>query len=486
MSTQKIFSAIVIVLSLFGAASLTAQNGYLSQLSFDNTKVERQDNSINLNMDIALTDLDLGSNESLLIIPVLRSNSNENITKKFSPLIVNGKRKNKVVNRQIALNVPTNYSTLNPVEILLLDNNKPQVVAYEANAPYEEWMRDASLSITTDTRGCADCDLGTESDMLLASIFPEDPNFALSYIMPEPEPVKTRSDSHSASFNFIQSKYNLLRDYKDNASKFAETDRIITDVQNNKDLDITEFTMVGYASPEGNFENNRILADNRANSFAHYLETKLGVRRNQMQEVEGKGEDWDGLRKAVEASTLADKQAILRIIDEVKSPDARDAELMKLSGGNTYRVLYGTYYPPLRRTEYTIAYHVRAYSVEEAKEIIKTNPKLLSLNEMYLVAHEYPTDSKEYKEVFKIAANIFPEDPIAIINSATADIEKGNYKSALERLEKVKNDPRAFNIIGIALAKTGDSKKAKEYFEKAVLTGNKEAKLNLEQLLKIL
>lgn len=486
MSTFKIYSSFIIVLLLLGVASLKAQNSYISQLSFDNTKIDHQDNTISLNMDVVLTDLDLGANESLLIIPVLKSNTDEKLSKEYRPLIINGKRKNKVVNRQIALKTPSNYNTLNPVEIVLIEKNKPQVVAYDANVAYEEWMKDASLSVKTESRGCADCDLGSESDLLLASIFPTEyePQFTLSYIKPEPEPIKTRSDTHSATFNFIQGKYNLLRDYKDNAPKFAETDRIIREVQNNKDLDITEFSMMGYASPEGNFESNRILAANRANSFAHYLETKLGVNRGQLQKIEGKGEDWEGLLKAVEASNIADKQAIIRIINEVNPPDARDAELMKLSGGNTYRVLLGTIYPPLRRTEYTIAYHVRAFSVEEAKGIIKTNPKLLSLNEMFLVAYEYPTDSKEFKEIFEIGSHVFPTDPIFIINNANVEIERGNYTAAIERLKPLMNDPRAYNIIGIALAKTGETEKAKEYLSKAAAQGDTNAQNNLAELQK--
>ena len=147
--------------------------------------------------------------------------------------------------------------------------------------------------------------------------------------------------------------------------------------------------------------------------------------------MEDGGEDWEGLRKAVEASTLPDKQEILRIIDEVPNPDARDAELMKLSDGTTYRILLNHYYPPLRRTDYTIAFNVKDFSVEEARGYLKTNPKLLSLNEMFLVAQSYPPDSKEFKEVFDIAVRLYPNDPVAIVNSAAADIENGNFTAAL-------------------------------------------------------
>jgi tetratricopeptide (TPR) repeat protein len=155
---------------------------------------------------------------------------------------------------------------------------------------------------------------------------------------------------------------------------------------------------------------------------------------------------------------------------------------MKLSNGQTYRTLLENYYPPLRRTDYTIAYNVRAFSVEEAKEVIRTNPKLLSLNEMYLVAQTYPENSKEFKEVFDIATRLYPNEPIAILNSAAADIEGGNHQAAIDRLNRIENDPRSWNNLGVGHARMSNPAKAKEYFEKAAARGDADAKANLEEL----
>lgn len=57
--------------------------------------------------------------------------------------------------------------------------------------------------------------------------------------------------------------------------------------------------------------------------------------------------------------------------------------------------------------------------MEEARKIIKTNPKLLSLNEMYMVAQSYPSGSKDFKEVFDISARLYPDNELSILNSAT-------------------------------------------------------------------
>lgn len=477
-------ATITILFICFGTFSLSAQKSYLEQIAVNNQQIMLQDDVVSLDMEIDVSNMKMGRNEMVIITPRLQSNSDQEENSTFSPVILNGKIRNRQVNREIALNRETNLTKMNPFAIIRREHKSPQVIRYHATLPYEEWMKDASLTMATEQRGCAGCDMGNEAMTLLAQVFQEAylPVWSITYLEPEPEEVKARSEQHSASFNYPLDQYALLRQYKNNEPEFDRVDKVIREVQANKDLTITEFVIEGFASPEGGFEYNRLLSERRANSFAEYLRTKHQVERSSIKSVKGIGEDWNGLRQAVEKSNLADKQAIIRIIDQVTPPDARDAELRKLSGGNSYRTLANNFYPPLRRTDYKIAYNVRAFSVEEAKEQIKSNPRLLSLNEMYLVAREYPTESPEFKEAFDIAARLYPTDPIAQINTAASDLEGGNTGAALERLEKVKDDPRAWNNLGVAYAREGNLSKAAEYLKKAADDGDATAIKNLEEL----
>ena len=63
------------------------------------------------------------------------------------------------------------------------------------------------------------------------------------------ETVKARADRHTATFNFVVNRYELLRDYKNNRLKFEEVDKIIKEIASNEDVEITEFNIAGYASP---------------------------------------------------------------------------------------------------------------------------------------------------------------------------------------------------------------------------------------------
>lgn len=478
MGTRIIYFIASLVLATLGVFS---QESYLNSVKFENQTTVKEGDRVLVNMDILLDALKISSNDMLVLAPMLSSNESTD-SLKLAPVFVTGNRRGKVMERNAVLG---NASDSYPVPQSTIDrkNGSAQVVSYSTVVPFSNWMKNASLVVTESVKGCADCSSNLGDVLVADRVLPMDyiPTYKLTYVVPEVEPVKGRSESHSATFNYVVGKYDLHRDYKNNASEFDKVDNVINEVKNNKDLTITEFTVSGYASPEGNFNSNRTLSANRANSFAEYLNKEHGIQRNQLK-VEGFGEDWTGLKEVVTASSLSDKNEVLRIIDNVSNPDARDAELRKLSGGQTYQTLLNTYYPPLRRTDYNIAYNVRAFSVEEGREVVKTNPKLLSLNEMYLVAQSYPATSKEFKEMFDIATRLYPEEPIAIINSAAADIENGNLQAAIDRLNKIESDARAWNNLGVAYARMGELDKAKTYFERAAARGDKNATANLEEL----
>ena len=477
MKTKNI---LFIIAFLTTAPLLFSQTGYLDEISIENSRAERQGERLSVNMDIVIDDLNINSNDLIVLTPVLVSNSDE-IEIELASVAVAGKKRSKVLQRAIRLNNPTGLDVM-PYEIMRRKNNTSQRITYSGDLPMAAWMKDASLQLRESVTGCANCDKGDDYMALISRIIPEDfaPSYKLTYIVPEVE-VKTLSDRHTAMFNFVVNQWELLRNYKDNAAEFNQVDRVVNDIRNNPDFEITEFEITGYASPEASVTHNRTLAQNRANSFADYLVTKFGVPRNSFT-VTGHGEDWVGLREAVASSSIDDRQAILDIIDNVSNPDARDAELMKLSNGQTYRNLLNNFYPQLRRTEYVIAYNVRSFDVDEAREIIKSNPRLLSLNEMYMVAQSYPAGSKEFKEVFDIAILHYPDSDIAILNSSSADIEAGNMDAAIERMNKISDNPKVWNNLGVAYARKGDFAAAKQYFDKAVSANDMDARSNLEEL----
>ncbi len=486
MKSKSIFSLFLACALLTLALPVNAQTSYLQGIKAENQKVTSQNGNLKLSMDIVVDGVDVPSNDMLILTPVIRSNTDEtNVS--LAPVVVAGRRRTRILKRKQLFHHPLELGTDSlPYSIVKRDNDARQVIPYQAEIQKAGWMKNAALVLAEEVKGCADCNVGEGlSDSLNPRIFPGDyvPAYQLTYVMPQAE-VKTRSDRHSATFNYVVDRSELHRNYKGNAGKLDEVDRIVNAIRNNSDFIIQKIDIAGYASPEASVAHNKVLAKNRAESFANYLTSNFRIPRNQLT-VRSYGEDWNGLKASVDTSDLADKQAVLNIIARVSNPDARDARLKKLSGGSTYRTLLDDFYPALRRTEYTIIYKVRPFSVEEAKKIIKTNPKLLSLNEMYMVARSYPAGSKDFKDVFDISTRLYPDNEISILNSASADIEGGNVEAALERLAKLKSDSKTWNDFGVAYAKKGDFTKAKEYFNQAQSAGDENAVHNLKELEKV-
>jgi outer membrane protein OmpA-like peptidoglycan-associated protein len=482
MKKKNIYIVILAFTSL--SLSLKAQGKYLDQIGIENQAAVNENNMLLVYMDLVLDQVQLNSNEMITLTPVVTANGDKQSIA-LAPMIINGNRRQKMIERGMVLN-KKNLFKQTPQSIVQRANGMPQKVRYSATVPFEDWMSNASLSLQESVTGCAECDLGEGTELVAQRILPPAyvPVYKLTYIVPDVEPVKQREDTYSATLNFRVDKHNLDRNYMNNAAILADVDNVVNGLMTNKDLTVSDFRIEGFASPEASVAYNKALAERRADSFADYLSKKFNVDKNRMK-VSGFGEDWNKTREVIASSGIADKAEILRIINNVSNPDARDAELMKLSGGTTYQTMLREYYPKVRRTEYTVSYVARAFSVEEGKKVIKTNPKLLSLNEMYLVAQSYPADSKEFKEVFDIATRLYPNEPIAIINSAAADIEGGNNQAAIDRMQRIENDPRTWNNLGVAYARLGNFEKAKEYFDKAVARNDNDAVANTEELQKV-
>lgn len=480
MKRKNTYTLYTMLVALFVTIETAmAQVNYIDQITVENQSISKKAGTTSVGMDVNLNNLKLNKNDMLVITPVVVSNQNE---VELEPMAVKGTLRNKVLERPFEWKGKTHLAM--PAENQLVRRNgTAQSLRYNATLPYAEWQRDAQLLLRTEVVGCADCTEAQPDKLISQKILPDEfiPNYRMPYIVPEVEEIKARSEKYSAHLNYIVGRHDLLPNFENNAAELAKVDKMVQELKKDADLSITDLTISGYASPEDTKERNLLLSQRRAESFARYMERKYGYTRNQFK-VEWFGEDWDGLRKAVMASNLANKDAIVEIIDNVPDYNARDARLIALDNGQTYNRLLRDFYPPLRRNDYNIAYVSRAFNVEEAKEVIKTKPKLLSLNEMYLVAKTYPEDSPEYKQVFDIACQTFHDAEVACINAAVGELRSNKADDALRHLQRCPDSQAAKNFMGVAYALKGDAARAADYFKQAIQAGNTDARHNAEQL----
>ena len=95
-----------------------AQRSIIDQLEFGDQNVRKQGDFVSLDMNIDISGIRLLTNDVLIVTPTLQSNTDKNRISRFSPIVITGSIRNKVVNRQIRLNAEPNYAKLNPVAIV--------------------------------------------------------------------------------------------------------------------------------------------------------------------------------------------------------------------------------------------------------------------------------------------------------------------------------------------------------------------------------
>ena len=464
------------------------ETSYLPLIGIRQGGVVKQGRTVELTMSVDLSKAKIRTQHTVALTPVLMSaDSSREVT--FPPIVIDGKTRHKVylrAQRLESVELPPFHN--DSAQVIIRHSSKGQHYDYAATVPYERWMLDGRIKIREEVHGCVNCDKGKAEQSLWAGILPAYvPDYKLDSIAPEPEPVKVRAETRTARLQFRQDSYNILPGFKNNRAELDTVSNSIELVKKNTDVRIIGIYITGYASPEGSMAHNMALSENRAKALADYIR-RYDAIAPEMLHVDWKGEDWEGFVRVLgDFPNLLKRDEVYEIIE--RYPDERDfceLQLQKLVPPTIYHRLLTEIYPALRRNEYRIEYNVRNFSLEEAKQQVRTNPKLVSLNEMYQVAGSYGKGTAEYNEVMEIAARTYPDNPIALSNAAVTKISQKDAAGAIALLEGKRLDATAKNTLAVAYAETGAYDKAKSLFEEAVREGNADAKGNLEQLVKVM
>ena len=474
---KKIFVSIALLLPF----SAFAQTAYLESVTVENRRVEKDGADVRVRMDLGLDNLDMKLQHTLQLTPVIVSGDGTQ-EQALQPVHVDGRIRGKVVSRRAALD--KDYPAGG--ERLRRKNGEPQTLHYEATAPYEPWMLNGRLELRADVTGCAECGEGREA-MATGGILPyEEPVYEMAVVQqPKEEAVKRRSEVRTARLQYRQDSHNVLPRYKDNQAELDKVQASIDAVKGNTDLTITGIYVTGYASPEATVAYNQALSERRARTFAEYVQQRNPELDKSLWHVEGRGEDWDGLRKVVERYTnLLKQDEVLRIIDQCEGDlDQCEEKIKALVPPEIYQRVLNEMYGPLRRNEYRIEYNVRHFDLAEAKRLLETRPDLLSVAEMQKVADSYGRGTADYRAALKVAVDTYPDNTVALTNYALALIDAGEYDAVVSLLTpKAAGDASLQNLIGVAQFKAGRMDEAADAFQKAAEKGYPGAAENVRKL----
>ena len=303
----------------------------------------------------------------------------------------------------------------------------------------------------------------------------------VTYLIPDMETQKHRSESATLYIDYPTGVYDVRREFHNNRPELEKLDSLMRPLTEGNLASISSISICGYASPDGIYKDNEILASNRARCFKEYMRATYAPGYD-LYKVSSVPEDWDGLVELLQRHPMNHGDEVLSLIARTGIFEGREKQLMDMHGGAVYRELLKSYFPQLRRIRVTVGYEARAFNIEEAASLIYTHPRLLSLQEMYRVAAFYRPGTEQYREIYEIAAYHFPDDVLANINAASAVIMAGDPVSARQYLSKVADDPRAWNDFGVLAYLEGDWKKAEEWFRKALGIEPEKARKNLKKM----
>lgn len=430
--------------------------------------VEHTDNNLVFRVDLQLDSLELPSNGRYVFTVLLRDRNNENNVE-LPQIVLNSRKQDISYRRSGYKNFPDQTIAFRR------KNHTAQTLHYEAVVPYMDWMKNSDVELIEDYCGCGDV-LNQNVSLIHKLRTPYMP-----YLRPRAEAQKERQEEGRAFIDFPVDQITLYPDYRNNPRELSKIIQTINLVKEDKNTSITGIRIHGFASPESPYEHNAYLAENRARTLKDYVRQLLNLD-DRLFSVDFTPEDWDGLRHYVTESGLNHKTEILKIIDDnTLEPDPKEWRL-KSTYPEEYRMMLANWYPALRHSDYVVTYRVRPFSVEEAKEILKTKPQQLSLEEMFLVAQTYEPGSQEFNEVMETAVRMFPDDETANINAACSQMEQGNLDAAGRYLDKAGDSPQVLHAKGVLAILQGDYQKARDFLNRAKAGGEMDAEKNLQIL----
>lgn len=490
---KKYILHIIIFSFLF---TLGGVHSYAQKQLFYNGKIKlkpyefrKQADSLFIKMDIELIGKTIEDDRYVTLTPMLQSAERE---KRLPEVRINGKDRHAIYLRERHFIKNKTYEVAQPYAVVKTGVYNNQTINYVFAGLFEDWMEYAQLNIEVDICGCGGHIQQISVEKLsipLVMDVPEEPKIQDIVIAPyvafvtPPSELKKRSESKDVFLDFPVNKTNIIPGYGSNYQELSKIESVIREINTDKNIQVTKITIIGYASPEGNSVHNTNLSYKRAEALRAYLSAKVNMPYGVFH-VEGRGEDWDGLAEMVENSSLPNKNEILSVIKYSYPPESRKYTLKHLRWGTTYQFLLQQFYPKLRRSVCEINYTVRGFSMEEARNIIRTQPHLLSLQEMYMVANSYPVGSRQFIEVFDTALKIYPHDSVANLNGAAIAMMRDDMSKALYHLGLAdKSTPEYMNNLAAYYMLFKQYDKAIPLLKQASSMGLKEAADNMNMLI---
>lgn len=327
-------------------------------------RMERIDSCMILNMNLDLRAVHLAPDCTVYLIPRLYSDTD---SLDLPPVMLNGPQSDLMYRRHKALGrfiEPTPYE---PHTVLREGDHELPVINYRKdNITWQSWMETADIMVLYKSYN-ADARLipikteferippmiveRTDTLVIHDTIYIEKP----TYVQTVAKEIVTEYTGYRANIYFPVGGMKILPEHELNRDAWNTFVNEIDSLRSNSSNSVLGITVTGYSSPEGNYQNNDIIAKRRAIALKSFLETYYNSTQVEIR-TEWVAEDWEGLAEMVRASDMQDREKILDIIDNVDIFKGREVKLKALSGGRPWAYMLKEFFPKLRCASCRIGY----------------------------------------------------------------------------------------------------------------------------------
>jgi len=295
---------------------------------------------------------------------------------------------------------------------------------------------------------------------------------------------KQIKDTYDANIMFLIQQAEL-RSSELNSSNLAAWKDLVKKADNNPKQKV-DVEVLAYASPDGGYELNEKLAEKREKNTSAYLNKEFDKQNiNTNVYANYTAQDWEGFKKLVEASSLQDKNLVLRVLSMYNDPTEREREIKNIS--IVYKELAETILPQLRRSRLVANVETIGKTDQELLQAVSSNPNSLNVNELLytatlpnasgekiysLVTQKYPNDYRgwnnlgayyfangqvaEAKKAFERAQQVSPNAAEPNMNLGLLALADGKISNAEQLIGRASNANTANEALGLLYTKKGD------------------------------
>lgn len=322
------------------------------QIAFQSKAASLLNDSVHIELRMNINTLFIDADEAVIFTPVLKGSTQ---VLDLPPVIACGKKGYRLLVREHSLQEEKKH----PYSVIVRNKQAfMQSVNYEAKVPYASWMGEAMLCLRNEYKNYRKAQY-LSFDTIMTTV-----GLGRRQVTPEtdsPAPTTdslplSRSLQEAGKANEAITEIQLRIDYCGGRYdvQVLNAQHLNRAIEQNS-REIKEISIIGYASPEGEYTQNENLAKQRAENLKRYICRVHNISPLDIH-TGWVAENWQGLSCLLLQSQKPYREEVLKLIEQYGIFCGREKRLMAYKSGVPYKEMLQEWFPLLRYAVIQITY----------------------------------------------------------------------------------------------------------------------------------